>query len=358
MEFYTRTQMQVRGWFGIEEQFEYIRENTFLGVAKACLKNRGISIPTGNPTQIFARALSGSDFPELLADSANKILEKAYKIQNPTYKEWMRPWPVKNFMENHIPRVGWPGTLFPVNPDGGEYKYLTLTDGGEDASLESYGGMLAFTRKVLINDDKTAFAQKAKAGGITAGRTISVKAYEALTSPGNLSDGVAFFHSSRGNLIEGTAELDVSLSADSLGMAVKALRTQKDESGNFIDFQPKILLVPPSQEITAWTLVNSSSLPGQTNSAVLNMFEKKYGIKVVVAPELEGYSSLDWYLFADQDANPNCFSLLTMSDTWPRPFVDQQMQWLNDNLETKLRVDFSAKAVNPKGVVKIVPHTE
>lgn len=357
-EFVNQATEAMGSWFGVNKRSvsEFPEMTTFDDVARTALMFAGVKVPYGDARQMYDRALSSSDFPNVLSDVATKILQKSFRMQPRTFQFWMEPWPVPNFKEVEVPRVGWPGNLPEVNPDGGSYVYLDMEDGGESAQLKSYGGLLAFTRQVLVNDDKAAFKGKARAGGQVASRTISRKAYECLLSPGNLSDGVAFFHADRNNLLTGTSGTTYALSADSLGTAVQALREQTDDSGNYLELEPRYLVVPPALETTAWSLCNSMALPGQGNDEA-NIYKEKFGLVPVVAPQLAssalGGNDNDWFLFADPQTTPACFVMLSMDGDWPQPFVAQEMQWRSDNLEMKIRLDFEPQAVNPVGCVKV-----
>lgn len=348
----------MESWFGMNNKHpsDFSDLNSFNDVARAALQIAGVRVPIGDIWQLYSRAMSSSDFPNVLSDVATKILQESFRMQPRTFQYWMEPWPVSNFRAVEIPRVGWPGNLPELNPDGGEYTYLDVTDGGESAQLKSYGGMLGFTRKTLVNDDKGFFRSKARAGGQVASRTISRLAYACLLSPGNLSDGVAFFHADRGNLLTGTSGTTYALDADSLGAAVQALREQTDDSGNYLELEPKYLLVPPALETTAWSLCNSLALPGQGNDES-NIYKEKFGLVPVVAPQLAssslGGNDLDWFLFADPKVTPACFAMLCMGKDWPEPFVDQEAQWSSDTIELKIRLDCEPQAVNPIGCVKV-----
>lgn len=359
-----RAEMVLDSWFGLSDhRHDYPDVDSFSSLARACLRDAGISVPSHDTRQIFTRAMASTDFPRLLSSTGTKILQANFDLQPRTYQFWSEPWPVANFFDVEMPRIGYPGELPGLNPDGGEYQYLDATEGGETGSIESKGAVFPFSRKLLVNDDLGAFKEKNKSAGLIAARTMTRQSYRKLITPGNLSDNKAFFHADRGNLLEGDAETTMELSATSLGLAVKALRSQKDLSGDYIDFSPKYLVIPPAEEVKGWTLCNSGSLLGQDNAGIVNIYKERFGLVPVVSPQLAdvslGGNDRDWYLFADPKVNPACFKMLTFAkDGWPKPFLDERLGWKNDNLELKVRVDFRMVPVNPLGCVKVVVHTE
>jgi len=328
----------------------------FMALARECLKNSGIVRPERSHEQLLTRALTTDDFPAILSNTASKLLQESFDVQPATYKYWMDTWQVPDFKEAEIARIGYPGDM-PELPELGEYQHLDVVEGSEYAALTTFGGLLSYSRQLLINDDLGAFQERARAGGVIARRTISRRSYKTLLSPGNLSDGNPFFDASRGNLLEGTSGDTLELSADSLGRAVAALREQKDESGNPLNMEPKYLLVPPALEITAWGLCLGNSLLGQANSGIPNPFKDRYGIVPVIAPELAdsnlGGNDKDFYVFASPRVVPSCFKMLTLEQGWPKPFVDEQPAFTKDQVEMKTRIDCKPAAVNPRGVVKV-----
>lgn len=349
-------QRNLESVFGLHNMGRDSNIQGFMDLARVCLESEGVNRPERSAQQLLNRALTTSDFPAVLANTASKLLQESFRLQPATYPYWMAPWQVNDFKEHELVRVGYPGDL-PEVGEAREYQSLDVAEGSESAALTTRGGMLGFSRHMLINDDLGAFKERAQAGGVIARRTISRRAYNTLLNPGNLSDGNPFFSTTRGNLLEGTSGETLALGADSLGKAVAALRNQTDDKGNYLHFEPKVLAVPPALEITAWNLCLANSLLGQDNSGVPNVFRERFGLIPVVSPELAdtglGGNDQDWYLFADPQVVPASFKMLNLTEGWPEPFVEEQLQFLTDELQAKIRVDFQPAAVNPRGCVKV-----
>jgi hypothetical protein len=330
--------------------------NGFMDLARDCLEASGVERPERSHDQLLARAMTSDDFPAILSNTTNQLLQESFRRQPATYAYWSEVWQVPDFKKADIARVGYPGDM-PEVKELGEYERLEVEEGVESASLATYGGMLGFSRQMLINDSLGAFRERTRAGGVIARQTVSRRCYKKLLSPGNLSDGNPFFDASRGNLLEGTSGDTLELSADSLGRAIAALREQQDDSGNHLNLEPKYLVVPPALEITAWSLCLGNSLLGQANSGVPNPFKDRYGILPVIAPELAdsslGGNDKDWFVFADPKVVPASFKVLTLTGDWPEPKVEQRPIFERDEVQMKIRTDFQPAAINPKGCVKV-----
>jgi hypothetical protein len=342
--------------FGLSETKKDGDINGFMDLARVSLEGVGVHRPERSHDQLLARAMTTDDFPAILSNTTNKLLQESFRKQPATYVFWAEPWGVSDFKEAEIARIGYPGDM-PEVREMGEYERLEVEEGSESASLATYGGMLGFSRQMLINDSLGAFREKTRAGGVVSRQTVSRKCYRKLLSPGSLSDGNPFFEASRGNLLEGTSGDTLELSADSLGRAVAALREQKDDAGNHLNLEPKYLVVPPALEITAWSLCLGNSLLGQANSGVPNPFRDRYGIVPVVAPDLADPALFgndkDWFLFADPQVVPASFKVLTLTGDWPEPEVEQMPIFERDEVQMKIRIDFEPAAINPKGCVKV-----
>jgi hypothetical protein len=353
-------QEQFESLFGLNDRAPSENISGFMDLASECLKNSGIYRPERSHEQLLTRALTTNDFPGILSDTANKLIQENFRKQPATYPLWLRPWTVFNFKKSEIARVAYPGDM-PQVPELGEYKQLDVVEGSEFANLSTYGGMISFSRQLLVNDDAGAFQERAQAGGLVAQRTMSRRAYRTLLNPGALNDDVSFFDSSRGNFLQGSSSETLELDADSLGKAIAALREQQDDNGNKLYLQPKYLVVPPSLEVAAWSLCLGSSLLGQPNSGIPNIFKELHGIVPVVASELAdtalGGNDRNWFLFSDPELIPSCFKMLSLVSGWPQPFIDQQLEFKRDELQMKIRIDFEVAGINPKGCVKVQPYS-
>lgn len=312
---------------------------SFRDIARICAQE---APNTGNSNPDFvARAMSTSDFPAILADIANKQLETTHKQRPATFLKWAAKGTLQDFKPTSFSRLIPPGSL-PEIGESAEYNYLKIEDSEETVRMKTFGGILALTRQVIINDDLNAFTDRTRILSQTANVTQSKTVTGALIGNSKLSDGVEVFHANRGNLLTGASS---ALSADSLAQAVAGVRRFKNGDGEPLLIEPKYLVVGPGNERLAYQLVYSNSDPSSANSGAANFF-KTIGLEVVVDPLIEsssitGGSLKAWYLLPDPELTP-VIRYFTFPGSSLAPFIVGQTQWNNDALEMKVRTDLAA----------------
>jgi len=151
----------------------------------------------------------------------------------------------------------------------------------------------------------------------------------------NLVDGSALFHVDRSSLV------DKKLTVAGLGVAVEALRLQKEEDGGLILQEPANLVVPVALEMTARQLV--ASFVANTADTV-----QPYRLGVVVEPRLDVASKSAWYLVA---GNQSALEYGYLDGTQGVQ-ITQREGFEIDGLEVKARLDFGCGWVAPVGWVK------
>jgi len=325
--------------------YAHLKDLSMLELARHCLEEAGERTGAVNSQDLLSRALTTSDFPSILQDTANKAIEKAYKAAAATFGIWTSKGAVQNFKTGTVTRFSPPSNLPEILEDD-EYNELACKDGEEVFKIKTWGGILSISRHAIINDDLSVFKDVPRVLGITTKSTQSHRVYSRLLSNPVLSDGLNVFAEGRGNYLVGAETI---LGRDSLARAVKTMRMMTDASGNQLSVEPKYLLVPASLEMTAHELCFSDSAPGQNNSAVPNFF-KKLGLTPVVEPLLEnpqitGNSAAAWYLFPDPDMYPVFRTLALGSEENLEPYIDSAVEFKTDALRYKVRTDFECAPV-------------
>lgn len=307
-------------------------------LAATCLKRAGISI-TGMSRDAVARkvvALSTSDFPNLTADVANKLLRKAYEEFPNTFDRFCDIGEVSDFKSNKRIQLGSFNSL-DVIPEGGEYTFGDLSEESASIQAATKGKAIRLTRQMIVNDDLAAFNRIARYLGRAAARTVNADAYGALA--GNASDGTALFHANHNNLAgSGSA---ISVASVSEGKA--AMRVQKDIGGrDTLNIVAKTMLVPVALEDVAKTLVASETDPSKSNSKVPNIHRNS--LEVVSDPVLDAASAAAWFLAAD----PMDVPLIEVAflDGVREPFVDDEVEFLTDCINHKVRLDYGVAAID------------
>ena len=119
---------------------------SLLDCAKECLTAKGIRWQSKNQSEIVSLAFqSTSDFPYILADSANKTLRAGYDMAPSPWKMISAQRSAKDFKSQYELTLDSSVRLGKV-PESGEYVRGYLTEGRESWKIAPYGQIIAVTR--------------------------------------------------------------------------------------------------------------------------------------------------------------------------------------------------------------------
>jgi phage major head subunit gpT-like protein/phage head maturation protease len=315
--------------------------HTLLDVARDCLTRANVSTNGMNPADVFTRAgqHSTSDFPVILGDTVNRALRAGYSAAPQTLKTVARQTTAKDFRNKTSVQLGEAPTLEKVN-ESGEFKHGSIAEAKESYAIDSFGKIIAISRKALINDDLGAFMDMAGKWGQAAVEfeaQFLVNLIEMNVGLGpNMDDGNTLFHASHNNIAGSAATLSIT----SLSAARLAMRTQKGLSGKPINVAPKFLIVPPHLETAAEQLL---ALIQATNSDDVNPFGGK--LELLVEARLK--SATRWYIAADP-ANVDGLEYAYLQGE-EGPQLETKAGFEVDGMQFKVRLDFGGAFLDHRG---------
>jgi len=319
-----------------------IARETLIG---AGIKTRGLSASRIIRTALQSRAASTSDFPHLLAGTANKVLRESYDMSPGTYEIWCNVTENPDFKEMSRNQLSEAPDLDEV-PEHTPYKYGKLTDAKEVFQIASYGKLFGITRQALINDDLSAFTRIPMSFAQSAKRKVNAAAYAALTANAALADGTALFHADHSNYVGSGSGAAPAIGT--LDTARTAMRSQTGLQGAILNIAPRFIIVPAALETTTDTVLNSAGdLDDNKSSAVKNPFFGK--LEPVVEASLDVSSTTAWYLASDKNACDTvevCF----LSGSNNGPYLETKEGWTVDGVEYKVRIEFGVKAIDYRGL--------
>ncbi|MBO9674423.1 MAG: hypothetical protein J7577_13330 [Sphingobacteriaceae bacterium] len=305
-------------------------------------KTRGLSTMeiAQNALNIDGRRAAGmhstSDFPNILGNTVNSSLAREYALQERTFVQWATRGTVKDFKEKSVISTG-EFSNFEEVKEGGEYTYATIGEGAEKLRVVKYGKIISLTWESIINDDLGAFSRIPRAIANAAARKQSDIVYDILLNNPKMSDGVALFHATHGNLATGSA-LDIT----NIGLLRKLLRNQKGlDKKDFLNLMGKYLLVGPDNEEAALQYASSSFVPTEINKQ--NVWKGQFD--PIVEPRITGNK---WFLAAD-NAQIDTVEYAFLEGQ-PELFTEQRNGFDVDGVEIKARMVFGAKAVDFRGL--------
>lgn len=282
-------------------------------------------------------ATTTSALTELLENVASKVMGEE-GTEKFSYEQWTGFQSLRNFQQTPIVQLS--GVTLAAKTEGGAYADATLIDSSEKIQLEERGIMLNLSQKAIINDDLGALKALAQRAAAAGKRDIEKKVYALLVANPTMSDSVALFHATHGNLTAAGGIPSVA-SVNAAGIKMAA---QNDGSSDPLDLRIKYLIVPPAYEFDARQIASSAMVPG--SASAVNPFAGN--IEVVVSSRLAAGA---WYVACDQAQLASIVygTLEGMSE----PSVETQVDFATSNLQTKIEFPSGVAAANYRGIVKI-----
>ena len=279
---------------------------------------------------------SSSDFPIILGNAVNRVLRQAYALQPRTFLPFTRRTSASDFREMTKAQISGLVKGFEKVNEGGEYKYNTMKEAKESYKVEKFGTIIAVTWETLINDDLDAFNRIPTAIAQKAAQKQSDIVWNILLNNPTMGDDVVLFHADHANLGSASAINEAGLNA-----ARKAMRLQKSLEGDFINVQPRYMLVGADKETEAQKLLQATIIA--TKAADTNIF--RGFTELIVEPRITGNK---WFLVADPSAIDTIEYAFLEGDG--ELFTEQREGFEVDGLEIKARMVFGAKAIDHRGL--------
>jgi len=353
-------------------------------LAEECLKIAGIPFQQGNREQIVSLALRGdavsswdlgtraaesitigtSDFPLILADTANKAMLMGADLANPTYQEWCKIGNANDFKNQKRIKMSEVGKLVEI-PEFGTYPTTKIAEEQETLAVVTYGNAFNLSRQAIVNDDLDAFTTIPMKLGHAAGRLPNDLAVTVLLSNPTMTNGNALFSSGNSNISDDeSAYALTSIEKARAGIAnlVTIMMQQTAyQHGDVTGEQMNLRLSPvvglfPS---TGWEWVRA--VLGETGygTGVEGVNPLQNIVKPHFEPSLEdsnitGNSTTGYYLFASTLVAPVIeVAFLGGNQT---PFMEEVENngTAADGRVWKVRHDCGAAAIDFRGAVKEV----
>lgn len=293
--------------------------------------------------ELFARAMSTSDFTNILADVANKGVLEGFESEPESYEVWVDTTGRVNDFKTHVfARASEAPSFQEVNPDGGEYKYAKMTDKKESVVVTDQGIIVPFTRAAMVNDDLGALADIREKLGVAAKRKYGDLVYAVLTGNPAMGDGNTLFDASNHKNVATSGDV-APPSVATLNAMATAMATQKDLQGlQNLNIMPQFLIHPWALKATVDELLHN------TNPVVVGANTKNPWAYLTSVPEarLDASSAKYWYAAARKGKTVKLYTL----DGQMAPVVETREGWVTDGIEFKGRITGAAKALDWAGL--------
>jgi len=254
---------------------------------------------------ILTRALTSSDFPDLISNVVNRALLDGFDSAPECWPRFTRYLPVRDFRQFDVRR----GASMPAPEEveeRGEVKPATLHDDGkEQAAVGNYLQRISITRAAILNADVQALTITPYEAGRAVSRAIGTAVFNLLTANAALGDGVALFHADHGNLDASAA----APSVDEVNTAFGLMGAQQNAAGEYLNLKPRFIIAGPAYASTL-SVVRSATNAGNTDG------ESDGNIITLIDSRLS--SSTKWFTSADQIHGGVLVAVLEGSEGQPR----------------------------------------
>ena len=333
---------------------------TLVDMARECLNAAGVKTRGMSRNEIARVALQGrhgaseyfdgamttSDFPNILANVANKTLRQAYDAAPRTFVPFCRQVTALDFKPVNRIQLSDIAALQKTN-ENGEFVRIYLSDSKESYALTTWGGIVPITRKVVLNDDLQALTRVPAGLGIAAATLESDAVWAVITANANMGDGLPLFHATHRNLTATNA----LTAATNITVARKAMRKQTAPKGTILNLIPKFLIIPAALEGIAVQITNPINLAATASSADVPAFVR--AMVPIVEPRLDAvttFGDTNWYTAADPssiDTIEYCYL-----EGQQGVYIETRQGFEVDGVEIKARLDFAAAAIDFRGLQK------
>lgn len=282
---------------------EDLRGYTLVEMARECLRVSGQN-HHGSTKEMVGRALTSSDFPNILANLATKSMQAAWESVSETWQTWCGIGSVSDFKTYYDNALSEHDDLEEV-PNSGEIKYGSFSEKTpETYKAVSYAKKFRITRVMIINDDMGALTQMPARRAEAAARKIGDVAYAVLTANGNMGDGVAIFSQASTRLNDATSGYQSAPGIANIGEGIRAMGVQKDIAGKRrLNIRPQFFLAPKALEGVSEVFFKSDKFSDNSTVATdssfassrVNPYSGSYFTRVY-EPRLDDDSTTAWYL--------------------------------------------------------------
>lgn len=346
--------------FPLSDEGRQFVGHSIMEMARSVLESGGLDCRDLDKQQIAGQALqtrgggmmSTSDFPNILANVANKSLRKAYEAASATWKPITRVVTVPDFKQISRTQLGEAPMLEKVN-EHGEFRRGSMGEAAEKYSIATYGKVVAITRQTLVNDDLNALTRIPFAFGMQAANLESDLTWAQILANAAMADGVALFHATHKNLAAAAAAIDVS----SVGAMRMLLNKQTGLDGStLLNITPSYLIVPSALQTVAEQFVGQIFPTKNTDTVPAGLRR----LQVIAEPRLDNGVTIDgttysgsasnWYLAADP-AQIDIVELAYLEGS-QGPQIETRDGFSTDGMEIRCRLDVGAKVIDWRGLAK------
>jgi len=257
-------------------------------------------------------AITTADFPYLFGQVIDRQLLATYQVpDDPLYawKDYMKISTVPDFNTVRREKMSGKSPLLPLVPEKGEYQPFKPVNTRYTYNVKKYGRQFDISWESIINDSLGAFndipQEMARAARDTEAY-LATSLFAASTGDGSASlYGATITDDSQAITNLGVLPLTIA----NLEATIALMKKQVGPDGKAMRIRPKYLVVPPALELTAKSILTSTTVQYINNAVATavpmptNNVLTQSGLQLRVnewLPYIDTtHGDTAWYLFAD-----------------------------------------------------------
>lgn len=264
---------------------------------------RAVQIALGAPTMFDSSGFISAGIPinttgtfsSILLQAFQKRLYQRQKEAQATFRRWCKRGPNQTDFRAGFTIKGSEASDLQLVGEGDEPKGASRTDDREAIAVDRFSSFENYTYQMALADDLGWLNQWPSDMAAADERTQNKLAYSMLTSNPSMRDGVAVFHTDRGNIVDpGGAP-----SVEEIGKIRAKLRVMRGMNADVtLNSRLAIMLFPVALETVGETLFASTADPASSNAGKANIFKDRF--ELVFDAQLDLASTVQYYGLIDQ----------------------------------------------------------
>jgi hypothetical protein len=335
----------VRAMPGFRPSGERFREFASLRISDMLIemaRANGENVGVRDRSRLIERALhTTSDFPLLLENAGNKMLEAGFAAAAPSYRSFFAQRSFNDFKPHSFLTAGDFPALDTLN-EGGEIKQGTISEKRERITPTTYARSVSVTRQMLVNDDLGAFTDFGTMIGRRVADQENAIAYALVNTasgdgPTLTTGNAAVFGTAAARANKASAGAAIAEATLDAGHA--AIMSQTSIDGIRLNLMPRYILTGAAYRGAALRFTTRITADAGTNVGLYS------NLTPIADANITGNR---WYLFADPAAAPVYVYGYVGGQNAPSIRVWNPTQG-RDGLSVEVVHDFAVGAIDHRG---------
>lgn len=315
-----------------------------MDMARRFLERGGVNTGALSRLEIATRALATSDFSSVLYLAGEKTMRAGYDAVPLVHRQVLKRSSASDFRPKYTVAVD-AGDLLEEVAEGEPIKQKGASAEKSSYQLKSYGKIVAFTRKMLIDDDIGALTEVSRSRGRAAAETERALVWAFILGNPLAPDGNSVFDNTNHANFPATAATTVDTT--SLDLANTFFRTAESLSGIPINASMRYIVASDAADRALDRLLYGGYVPTAAGSGIT---ERDRRIAVLCEPLVgAGTTKQHWLGFADP-AQASSFEFAYLAGTSDGVRLEQQAGFEVEGLKLKVCLDFGIGCSDWRGV--------